>query len=135
MLFVASAQTNYELDKNHAGLGLSTTHFGISHVEGSLKSKSADFSDAVIEMTAMISSINTDSDVWDKDLKTDKWFDAAKYPTLTFKSSSFKKVSGNNYKLQGSITIHCVTKPIIFYIVFNGKAMNTLSKKNDWLYR
>ena len=63
MLFVASAQTNYELDKNHAGLGLSTTHFGVSHVEGSLKSKSADFSDAVIEMTAMISSINTDSDV------------------------------------------------------------------------
>lgn len=135
--FTVMSQT-YEFDKNHARLAFSAKHFGISNVEGnfkdfsaSLKSKSADFSDAVIEMTAMANSINTDNDMRDNDLKSDKWFDIAKYPTLTFKSTSFKPVSKNNYKLQGTITIHGISKPITLDVVYNGKVMNPMTKKNS----
>jgi polyisoprenoid-binding protein YceI len=130
------AQTTYELDKNHARLGFSVSHFGISQVEGTFKSfevimKSAksDFSDAQIDFTADISSIDTDNDMRDKDLKGDNWFNAEKYPKMTFKSKSFKKTSGNKYALSGDVTIHGVTKPITLDVVYNGKSANPMTKK------
>ena len=132
----AIAQNTFTFDKNHARLSFSAFHFGISHIEGNFKIFSAtfnsakeDFSDARIEMTADISSINTEVEMRDNDLKSPQWFDAGKYSTLIFKSDSFKKISGKNYKLKGKITIHGETKPIEFNVVFNGKGQNTISKK------
>lgn len=110
------AQTTYTADKNHTRVGFSATHFGISHVEGrfknieaSLKSVKDDFSDAVIEMTADVASINTDVEMRDNDLKSKSWLDAGKYPKITFKSTAFKKLDDKNYKLYGNITIHGIT--------------------------
>ena len=135
----AIAQNTYTFDKNHARLSFSAFHFGISHVEGNFKifnatflSTKEDFSDARIEMTAEVKSINTEVEMRDNDLKSPQWFDADKYPTLTFNSISFNKISGKNYKLKGTITIHGVTKPIEFDVVFNGKGQNPFSKKYSY---
>ncbi len=135
---ITHAQTNYTLDKNHTRVGFSATHFGISHVEGrfknvtiTLKAKKDDFTDAIIEMTADVKSIDTDIEMRDNDLKSDKWFDADKYPAIVFKSTSFKKINEKNYKLEGSITMHGVTKPISLDVVFNGKGINPMSKKSS----
>lgn len=132
---VLFAQTTWALDKFHSQLNFSATHFGISHIEGIFKifdvtmnSEEEDFTDAVIEMTAQINSINTQVEMRDNDLKSTNWFDAAKFPTLVFKSTSFKKASGKNYKLSGNITIHGITKPIVFDVVYNGTAV-TMTKK------
>ena len=132
----AIAQNTYTFDKNHARLSFSAFHFGISHIEGNFKifnatfiSAKEDFSDASIEMKADINSINTEVEMRDNDLKSPQWFDAGKYSTLIFKSNSFKKISGKNYNLKGNITIHGVTKPIEFDVVFNGKGQNPMSKK------
>lgn len=134
---ITQAQT-YTLDKNHTRVGFSVTHFGISQVEGRFKdvnvimtSKKEDMSDAVIEMKAEVNSIDTDNDMRDKDLKSENWFDAEKYTTLSFKSTSFKKTSDKTYQLIGNITIRGVTKPITLNVVYNGKAMNPNSKKNS----
>jgi len=127
----------YTFDKNHGSLTFSATHFKISHVEGifknfnaTLQSSKDDFSDAVIEMIADAKSINTNVDMRDNDLKSSNWFDVEKYPSIIFKSTSFKKTSGDNYKLEGNITMHGVTKPIVFDVVYNGKATNPMSKKS-----
>jgi polyisoprenoid-binding protein YceI len=134
---ITKSQT-YTLDKNHTRVGFSVNHFGISSVEGRFKdvsatmtSKKEDFSDAVIEMTANVNSIDTDNETRDKDLKSENWFDANKYPTLTFKSTSFKKTGDKAYLLNGNITIHGVTKPITLNVTYNGKAMNPMTKKNS----
>lgn len=126
------------MDKNHTRVGFSATHFGISHVDGRFKdinvtvtSKKEDMSDAVVELKAEINSIDTDNDMRDKDLKSENWFDAEKYPTLIFKSTSFKKTGDKTYQLNGNITIRGVTKNITFDVVYNGKAMNPNSKKNS----
>src|ERR1035437_3662969 len=81
---MADAQ-NYTLDKNHTKVGFSATHFGISHVEGRFKNitvtftaKKEDFTDAAIEMTADVKSIDTDIEMRDNDLKSESWFDAGK---------------------------------------------------------
>jgi len=132
----AYAQSTYSFDKNHARLSFSALHFGISHIEGNFKifnatfiSTKEDFSDARIEISAEVKSINTDVEMRDNDLKSSKWFDVDKYPELTFSSISFNKIRGENYKLKGNITIHGVTKPIEFDVVFNGKGQNPFSKK------
>lgn len=137
LALIIDAQT-YTLDKNHTRVGFNATHFGISKVDGRFKdfsatmvSKKDDFTDAVIEMTAIVNSIDTDNNTRDKDLKSENWFDANKYPILTFKSTSFTKTGDKTYQLSGNMTIRGVTKPIVLDVVYNGKAMNPMSKKNS----
>lgn len=127
----ASTLNNYTMDKNHARLGFSVVHMGISNVEGNfknfdatLKATKEDFSDAVIKMTAEVNSINTEVEMRDKDLKGENWFNAEKYPYIKFKSSSFNKINDNNYELSGDITIKDITKPIKFNTTYNGSAVN-----------
>jgi polyisoprenoid-binding protein YceI len=117
--FTTGDQGSWPLDKNHAKLGFTITHMMVSDVEGSFKTFDAkitaskdDFSDAVVEMTADVNSINTDNEKRDAHLKTDAFFDVAKFPTLTFKSKSFKKIDASNYKVSGELTMHGVTKTI-----------------------
>jgi polyisoprenoid-binding protein YceI len=117
--FNTSEKATWTLDKNHAKLGFSITHLMVSDVEGLFKSfdakitsSASDFSDAVVEMTADVNSISTENEMRDKDLKGPNYFDAAKYPTLTFKSKTFKKVKDNTYKVTGDLTMHGVTKPV-----------------------
>lgn len=130
------AQTTWSLDKSHAKLGFSITHLSISEVEGSFKSFDAkitsskeDFSDAKIEASAQISSINTDNENRDKHLQAPDYFDAAKYPTLTFKGQSFKKVNTNDYKLVGELTMHGVTKVVTLDVYYFGTAEHPYTKK------
>jgi polyisoprenoid-binding protein YceI len=131
----AIAQKTFTQDKYHSRVTFSATHFGISHVEGVFKNFDAtleatkdDLTDAVITLSIDVSSINTEVAFRDNDLKSANYFDTAKYPVITFKSTSFKKLSGKNYKLAGNITIHGVTKPIVFDAVYNGEAVTAMKK-------
>lgn len=131
----ASAQ-KWTLDNTHAKLGFTITHLSISDVDGSFKkvnstitSSKEDFSDAVIDLTADVNSIDTDNDQRDEHLKGADYFDAAKYPTLTFKGKSFKKVADKKYKLSGDLTLHGVTKPVDLDVTYNGTATHPYTKK------
>jgi len=131
----AFAQKKFTQDKYHSKLAFSVTHLKISEVEGKFKSfdatvavTKADFSDAQITMKADVNSIDTDIEYRDKHLKSPDFFDAEKYPSIDFKSSSFKKVAPNKYKMAGTLTMHGVSKPIVFDVVYNGSAEN-MSKK------
>jgi polyisoprenoid-binding protein YceI len=135
--FTAQAQT-YTLDKTHAKLGFGITHLMISEVEGQFKTfdvkltaKKEDLSDASIEVTADINSINTDDASRDSHLKTADFFDAANYPTLSFKSTSYKKDGSDKYKyiLTGNLTMHGVTKQVILEVTYNGSAVHPYTQK------
>jgi polyisoprenoid-binding protein YceI len=132
----AAHAQNWSLDKAHAKLGFAITHMKISEVEGSFKnfdvnviSSKADFTDAVITLSADINSINTDNDMRDGHIKGADYFDAAKYPSMTFKSTSIQKTSGNNYKVSGILTLHGISKPVILNAKLNGVGENPMSKK------
>ncbi len=140
IIFVVSstntfAQKTYTLDKFHARVGFSALHFGISNVEGNfniieatLISKKSDFTNATISFTADVNSINTEVEYRDNDLKSANYFDAAKYPNIYFKSIYFRKISGKNYSLLGNISIHGITKPILFNVIYNGQAITAMKK-------
>jgi len=139
MLLLATgvfAQTTYKVDKNHSKLGFAITHMMISEVEGQFNSFDAtfvsskdDFSDAKVELIADVNSINTNSERRDGHLKSPDFFDAATYPTITFKSTSFTKTGDKTYKLVGDLTMHGVTKPVTLEATLTGTAAGRDGKK------
>lgn len=131
----ATAQS-WTLDKAHSNLGFTITHLIVQDVDGTfndvsinLTSSKDDFSDAKVEMTANVASINTSDEKRDKHLKEPDFFEVDKYPTLNFKSSSFKKVGENSYEMKGDLTMHGVTKPIVLNVALKGKGMDPYAKK------
>jgi len=97
--------------------------------DGKITASKADFSDAVIEFSAETNSINTDIEPRDKHLKSPDFFDAEKNPKISFKSTSFKKEKGKEYKLAGELTMHGVTKPVTLTAVLVGTTTHPMSKK------
>ncbi len=135
LVVVAQAQT-WTHDKNHSKLGFGVTHLLISEVQGSFKTFDVkvtatkdDLSDAIFEVTADVASITTDLEMRDNDIRGANFFDAAKFPSLTFKSTSFKKVDGNKYAMVGDLTIKGVTKSITLDVILNGPVEHPRSKK------
>ena len=121
------AQTTWDFDKSHSKIGFSVTHLLITEVEGQFKefeanivSPNEDFENATIEFSANIASIDTDNDKRDNHLKSDDFFNAEKFPKMTFKSNSFTKIDANNYKLVGDLTIRDVTKEVELAVKYNG---------------
>lgn len=119
LLSFTIAATNWKLDNSHAVLRFSITHLGINDVEGSFKtinatitSTSEDLTNAVVSFTADAKSIDTDSEMRDEHLRGADFFDVAKYPTITYKSTAFKKVSDGKYKVSGELTMRGVTRSV-----------------------
>lgn len=132
-LMTINAQTKWTVDKAHSKVQFTVTHLIISEVTGEFKSFDAtvesskdDFTDAKIDFSADVNSINTDNEARDKHLKSDDFFNAEKFPKLTFKGKSFKKVGEKNYKLVGDLTIRDVTKEVSLDVIYNG------SVKDPW---
>jgi polyisoprenoid-binding protein YceI len=137
LLSVSAIQAqNWSLDKSHSKLTFTIVHLGISEQEGNFKnfsitltSSKEDFSDAVIALTADVTSIDTDNGTRDEHLKGANYFDAAVYPSLTFKSKSFTKTTGNKYKLTGDLTIKNVTKTVDLEVTYIGSTINQKTQK------
>lgn len=122
-----NAQTKWNIDKAHSKVMFSVTHLVISEVTGefkdftgSIESSNPDFTDAKIDFSVDVNSISTDNDFRDRHLKSDDFFNAEKYPKITFIGKSLKKVDGNNYKLTGDFTMRDVTKQITLDVIYNG---------------
>ncbi|HOT15618.1 MAG TPA: YceI family protein [Bacteroidales bacterium] len=123
------SQTKWNVDKVHSNVGFTVQHMVISEVDGSFKvfdgsivAKNADFTDADINFTVDIKSINTDNEMRDNHLKSADFFDADKYPQMVFKSISFKKLTGNKYELIGTLTIKGVSKQVKLDVTYGGTA-------------
>lgn len=136
LMSVASFAQTWSVDKAHSRLGFGITHMGISLFEGNFKSYDAtitsskeDFSDAVFEVSADVTSINTDNERRDGHVKSADILDAEKFPKLTFKSTSISKIADKKYKLVGDLTFHGVTKPVTLEVVYNATITNPQSKK------
>lgn len=114
----AGAQHLYNIDTPHSSAQFSVEHLMISKVNGEFRKVSgtvffdpakpeSDKIDAVIDAT----TVSTRDDQRDGHLKSDAFFDIAKYPTLTFKSTGASK-EGGKLLVKGDLTLHGVTKPV-----------------------
>lgn len=126
---VLFAQAKWNVDPVHSNVRFTVPHLVISEVEGSFKkfngtlaAAKPDFTDAAINFTVEVGSINTDNEMRDKHLKSDDFFNAEQYPNMVFKSTSFKKLSDNKYLLSGNLTIRNITRPVRFNVTYGGTA-------------
>jgi polyisoprenoid-binding protein YceI len=125
---VAGAQVKeWTIDKSHSEADFAITHMAISTVHGSFRGVSGVVRfdpndptkwgvDAVIDVT----TVDTGVAARDTDLKSPKFFDTAKFPTMTFKSTGVVK-DGSGYKLVGDLTMHGVTKSVALTLTAPGK--------------
>ena len=97
----------YKIDPAHSEIKFKVKHLMITNVTGEFKSFDAtmeeekdDFSDAKISFEADVNSINTNQEQRDTHLKSDDFFNAEKFPKLTFVSKELKPVSGNSFHRQ-----------------------------------
>lgn len=116
----------WTIDPMHTEIGFKVKHLVISTVsgkfnqfDGRIESENEDFSDAKISFTADIDSISTGNEQRDGHLKSADFFDAANHPQLKFESTSFSK-KGDDYALEGNLTIRGTTRPITMSVEFGG---------------
>ena len=121
-------KTKWAVDPTHSEVQFKVKHLVISTVtgafkifSGSLETENEDFTNAEIEFSLDVNSIDTNQEQRDEHLKSADFFDAAKFSEIKFKSTSFEK-DGDDYKLLGGLTIKDVAKPVKLDVEFGGSA-------------
>ncbi|MFT4045129.1 MAG: YceI family protein [Solimonas sp.] len=116
--FAATAADTYDFDPNHtfprfaiSHLGFSTFHGQFNKTSGAATIDTAKKSGSV-DVTIDVGSISTGVDKLNEHLKAPEFFDAAKYPTITFQSTRFKFDGDKPAEVTGDLTMHGVTKPV-----------------------
>jgi polyisoprenoid-binding protein YceI len=129
----AAHATGWDIDPTHSKLGFSIRHLMVSNVHGQFKKWTGtieiddkDPTKSKVEISADIDSIDTDDEKRDTHLKSPDFFDAAKFPKMTFKSTKIAK-SGKGYKVTGDLTIKDVTKSVTLDVDGPAKAV-----KDPW---
>lgn len=121
MAGTAAAQAGtWQIDPNHSAAQFSVRHLGVSTVRGAFTKVSgsatydpADPSKDSIEATIDANSIDTRVQMRDNDLRSPRFFDVQKYPTITFHSKQAKAVGSGKMQITGDLTIHGVTKEVV----------------------
>jgi len=124
---INAQETKWGFDKTHSKIQFDVSHMLISEVsgqfqeyEGTVITSEKDFSDAKINFSITVKSIDTDEEDRDKHLRSADFFDVEKYPNITFVSKKMEKVGDNQFKLTGDITLHGVTREITLEVKYGG---------------
>jgi polyisoprenoid-binding protein YceI len=110
---------SYKIDPFHSMILFKIGHFGIGNIYGRFDSFAGDITfdendptkDA-INVEIKTDSVDTNAPARDKDIKSPDFFNAAQFPTATFKGNSFKKIDDKTYEVTGDFTLRGVTKPL-----------------------
>lgn len=123
---VQASPVTYKLDPGHTMVLFSWNHFGYSNptanlglAEGTLVFDEQDPAKSSVDVTLPLSNLDTHVSALDEHLKQADFFDAAKYPTVTFKSTGVVPVDGTHFKVSGNLTVHGVTKPVTLDATLN----------------
>jgi polyisoprenoid-binding protein YceI len=118
----SGAQTStWQIDPAHANAQFTVRHLSISNVSGQFNKMSGtvqlddkDITKSSVNATIDVSSVDTRDNSRDGDLKSDHFFDVAKYPTMTFTSTQIESAGPGKLKMTGNLTLHGVTKVVTF---------------------
>jgi polyisoprenoid-binding protein YceI len=115
-----AATTTWKIDPAHTAAQFAVKHLMISTVRGEFKGVTGmvvwddqDVTKSMVDVTIDAKTVNTGEDARDKDLKSDKFFEVEKFPTMTFKSKKVEAAGEGRLKITGDLTIHGVTKEVV----------------------
>lgn len=115
--------TTYEVDPAHTSASFTVKHMMVTNVRGEFSkvSGTVNFDDknptrSTVEATIDAASVTTRNDMRDNHLRSPDFFDVQKFPTITFKSTKVTSAGKGKLKVDGELTIHGVTKPVILNV-------------------
>lgn len=121
-----STPSTWKIDPTHSELSFSIRHL-VSRVRGqfniwtgTIVADPDDWGSASVEVTAQTSSIDTNNERRDADLRSPNHFDAESNPTVTFRSTKVTRYAGDSVAVVGNLTIHGITRPVVLRGHVNG---------------
>lgn len=119
----------WEIDPTHSHVSFAIRVMSISTTKGSFKALRGQLhideqnpANSWVDAQAEAASIDTRNMLRDAHLRSTAFFDVKKYPTITFTSTNVQHVDGRNYQVTGNLTLHGVTKPVTFDVVYSGQS-------------
>jgi len=116
----AAATSTWQIDPAHSAAQFAVKHMAISTVRGAFTSVKGtvqlddkDITKSSVDVAIDVNSVDTRQPDRDKDLRSDHFFDAEHFPTITFKSKRVEQVSPGKLKITGDLTIHGITKEVV----------------------
>ncbi|ALN84207.1 yceI-like domain protein [Lysobacter capsici] len=132
----SAAALTYKIDPNHTDVVASWSHFGFSNpvahfgkVDGSITYDPAKPAASKVEVTIPLDGLDSHVADFDEHLKSADFFDAAKYPTITFKSTKVEAAGAKKLKVTGDLTVHGVTKPAVLDVTINKIGEQPMAKR------
>jgi polyisoprenoid-binding protein YceI len=123
----------YTIEPTHTRVLFSVSHMGFTTWYGNFTDASgrlvldpAHPDASRLDVTIPMASVSTTNAKLDGELKSADWFDAAKYPTATFHSTSVHVIGRDQAEIDGDLTLHGVTRPLVLTTSFNGAGVNPL---------
>ncbi|RDI97000.1 polyisoprenoid-binding protein [Dyella solisilvae] len=130
-----AAPVTYTMDPGHTYVLFSWNHFGYSNPtaslslgEGTIVFDDKDPSKSSVNVTLPLANLDTHVSKLDEHLKKADFFDAEKYPDITFKSTKVEAAGGNKFKVTGDLTVHGVTKPVVLDATLNKSGLHPMMK-------
>ncbi|EEY77957.1 YceI family protein [Acinetobacter calcoaceticus] len=130
-----AAPVDYKIDPTHTATVFSWNHFGFStpsanfsDIQGVIKVDNAKPANSSVNVTIPLSSVNTNVPALDKEFQEEAWFNAAKYPNITFKSTKVETKDKKHFKITGDLTVKGVTKPVVLDAVLNAQGEHPMAK-------
>ncbi len=118
---INAGAAEYTYDHGKSRVGFTLRHLGILTVEGHFKTFSGSFSfdpqnpgASSVNILIQPASVDSGSPVRDNDLRSENFFAAEKYPEIRFESKKSTATSPGHYKIEGDLTIHGITRPVVF---------------------
>jgi polyisoprenoid-binding protein YceI len=116
----AAARSEWKIDPPHSSAQFAVRHLTISTVRGAFTKVSGtvqlddqDFTKSSVEVTIDAASVDTRVPDRDEDLRSDRFFEVAKCPAITFKSKKVEQVAAAKLKITSDLTIHDTTKEVV----------------------
>ena len=134
--FTIAKPVSYTIDPTHTATVFTWNHFGFStpsanfsDIQGEIKVDNDKPEKSTVHVIIPLSSLNTNVKALDEHLKAADFFDAAKYPTITFKSTKVETKDKKHFKITGDLTVKNVTKPVVLDAVLNKQAEHPMTKQ------
>ncbi|MFE8936719.1 YceI family protein [Streptomyces sp. NPDC007872] len=126
---LAALTGDYTIDPAHSSIGFTVRHAMVTNVrgtfaehEGTLKLDGTDPGASTASIDVRIASVDTGIADRDGHLRGGDFFDAERFPLMTFRSTRAEQLGGDAYRITGDLTIKDVTRPLSIDLEFNGTA-------------
>ncbi|HEY5972906.1 MAG TPA: YceI family protein [Pseudoxanthomonas sp.] len=131
-----AAPVTYKIDPNHTNVLASWSHFGFSNpslnfgqVDGTLVYDAEKVSDSSVQVTLPLTGLVSFAADFNDHLNSADWFDSAKFPAATFKSTKVEAAGEGKLKVTGDLTVKGVTKPVVLDVTLNKVGVQPLAKR------